>query len=407
MSVALGIGIGAERIRAVLLRNGRIVAARETEVSVGEPLAGAVAELLRGLPLPRFPRPRATIAVGPASSQTRRIGGLPLVDDEQLLAQVVREGAGKFFLRNGVPLVTTGVRVVEPGTAWAAGIDQGVARAVEAGCRAAGVRPERFVPAVAVLARGLGGDRIVWTDGKIAAEVVTEDGELVSVRRTSAVGAAATPAPAPLPLLGRLGPDGWRFADAYGAATLPRWERLVAGPSTAAADATPRWRLATAGAAVAVALLFAAIAPTLRAMDREEAARARIAAVQDGRRAAVETARELDRVTLALAEITAFSETGVSPTLLLADLTAALPRGSALVALRVDSAGGTLVGLAPRAAAVLQPLERVPGVVSPEIVGPVTREVAAGRPVERVTLRFGIDGDARRGTATREPAGTP
>lgn len=404
MSFSLGIAVGADRIRAVALKAGRIVAATEAEVGPGDSLSAAVAELLAGAPLPRFPRPRVVVALGPSLSQTRRISGLPPLEDGKLLAQVVREGAGKFFLRNGVPLATTGVRVIEPGTVWASALDERALRAVEAGCRSAGVRVDRFVPAVAVLGRGLGDPHVLWPDGAAVAEVRLQGGELESVRRLAASAAPDAPAPAAVPALARLGEHGWRFADAYGAASLPDYEPMVLRPSGTAAGNVPGWRLGVAGAALAAALLFFTLAPAMRAMGAEDAAAARVAAVQARQRAATETERELARVTEALAEAAAFDVGRYSPTLLLADLTAALPPGSALVAFRADTAAGSVVALAPRAAAVVQPLEKVPGIVSPEIVGPVTRETIAGRELERVTVRFGIDAERRARPAAREEA---
>lgn len=396
MSTTLGIAVGAEGIRAVALNGGRIVAATEARVGPGDSLSAAVAELLSGAPLPRFPRPRVVVALGPSLAQTRRIAGLPPLDDGRMLAQVVREGAGKFFLRNGVPLATTGVRIVEPGTVWAAALDERAVRQVEAGCRAAGLRADRFVPAVAVLGRALTGDHLRWPDGPAVAEVELQGGELRAVRRLSASAAADAPPPAAVPALARLGEEGWRFADAYGAASLPEYEPMVLRPAGARAPGdVPRWRLALAGGALAAALLFAAVAPALQAMGAEDAAAARIAAVQDRRRAAADTERELGRITGALAEAAAFDAGRYSPTLLLADLTAALPAGSAIVAFHADTAAGSVVALAPRAAVVVQPLERVTGIVSPEIVGPVTRETVAGRQLERVMVRFGIDAERR------------
>jgi hypothetical protein len=404
MSFSLGIAVGADRIRAVALRGGRIVAATEAQVGPGESLSAAVAELLSGAPLPRFPRPRVVVAFGPSLAQTRRIAGLPPMVDARLLAEVVREGAGKFFLRNGVPLATTGVRIVEPGTVWAAALDERAVRQVEAGCRAAGVRADRFVPAVAVLGRALSGDRLLWPDGGTAAEVRLEGGELVSVRRLAAPADADASPPAAVAALARLGEEGWRFADAYGAASLPDYEPMVlrAAGATAAGDIS-RWRLGVAAAALAASVLAAAVAPALRAMGAEDRAAARIAAVQDRRRAASDTERELSRITGALAEAAAFDSARYSPTLLLADLTAALPAGSAVVAFRADTASGSVVALAPRAAAIVQPLEKLPGLVSPEIVGLVTRESVAGRELERVMVRFGVDG-ARRALPTGEAA---
>ena len=90
----------------------------------------------------------------------------------------------------------------------------------------------------------------------------------------------------------------------------------------------------------------------------------------------------------ALEEVAAFDRDRQPVTLLLEDLAHALPAGSALVTVRVDSAGGTLVALAPRAAALLERLEHVPFVSTPTFVGPVTREAAANAEVERVAIRF-------------------
>lgn len=411
MRLTLGIAVGADRIRAVALNAGRIVAATEAQVGPGDSLSAAVAELLAGAPLPRFPRPKVVVALGPSLAQTRRIAGLPPLEDGRMLAQVVREGAGKFFLRNGVPLATTGVRVVEPGVVWAAALDERAVLQVEAGCRAAGLRADRFVPAVAVLGRALAGEHVLWPDGPTVADVRLEGGELRAVRRLSAAQAGEAPAPAVLPALARLGEEGWRFADAYGAASLPEYEPMVLRAAGAGAPGdVPRWRMALAGGALAAALAFAALAPALRAMGAEDEAVGRIAAVQDHRRAASDTERELARITAALAEGAAWDEKRYSPTLLLADLTAALPPGTALVAFRADTATGSVAAVAPRAATVVQPLERVPGIVSPEIVGPVTRETLGGRELERVTVRFGIDAVRRarpRAPAAPVPSGAP
>jgi hypothetical protein len=207
MSVSLGIAVGAESIRAVALNAGRIVAATEARVGPGDSLSAAIAELLSGAPLPRFPRPRVVVALGPSLAQTRRIAGLPPLDDGRMLAQVVREGAGKFFLRNGVPLATTGVRIVEPGTVWAAALDERAVRQVEAGCRAAGLRADRFVPAVAVLGRALTGDHLLWPDGPAVADVRLEGGELRAVRRLASAQAGDVPPPAAVPALARLGEE--------------------------------------------------------------------------------------------------------------------------------------------------------------------------------------------------------
>jgi hypothetical protein len=111
--------------------------------------------------------------------------------------------------------------------------------------------------------------------------------------------------------------------------------------------------------------------------------------------------RELRRTTATLGEVAAFDGGRRSATLLLADLTRALPDSSAIAAIRVDTAGGTLVALTPRAATVLSGIERVPGIVAPEIPGPVTREAVRGRELERLTVRFRLDAEDRATPARR------
>jgi hypothetical protein len=278
--------------------------------------------------------------------------------------------------------------VEAPGIVWAGALDEPAARAAEAGCRAAGLQVDAFVPAAVALAHGLEDGRHLWADGAVAAEVEVAGGTLTAVRRLSA--ATAQGDARPVAALAALGEQGWRFADAYGAAVLPAAEPLAVrrGEGGRRREDVPPWRLGVAAAAACIALAGAAVAPAWRAMQAEERAAATLAQVQRQRRAASAAERELATVTRALREVAAFDSARRSPILALADLARALPEGSALVAVRADTAGGSIVALAPRAAAVMAPLERVPGIGSPEIVGPVTSEVAAGRRVERVTVRF-------------------
>jgi hypothetical protein len=106
---------------------------------------------------------------------------------------------------------------------------------------------------------------------------------------------------------------------------------------------------------------------------------------------------EIGPLTAALDQVAALEARRQSPTLFLGALARALPRGSALVEVRVDSAGGNLVAVAPRAAALLPALERIAGAAPLEIAGPVTREHVAGQTLERMTVRFRAGGAARRG----------
>ncbi|HEV7586815.1 MAG TPA: hypothetical protein VGO40_01700, partial [Longimicrobium sp.] len=137
MSGSIGIAIGAAAVRAVVVRGGRVVAASEAQLGTGDTLAEVVAELLGAARVPRWPRPPVTVALGPARAQVRRVSGLPPLTDPRVLAEILREGSGRFFLRNGVAPVTTGVRVEGPGTVWCGALDGDAVRAAEEGCRRA------------------------------------------------------------------------------------------------------------------------------------------------------------------------------------------------------------------------------------------------------------------------------
>lgn len=76
-------------------------------------------------------------------------------------------------------------------------------------------------------------------------------------------------------------------------------------------------------------------------------------------------------------------------TLLLAELTRALPDSCIINQLQVvDSTGGNVVAMAPRAAGIVDALERVPIIAAPTIAGPVASETLGGRSLERVSVSF-------------------
>ncbi len=94
-------GVAHGAVRTVLVRGGAIV--WSTEVLRADGSAGALAVALASVPrrAPRLSR-RVTAAVGPSASQLRCLSELPPLTGPRAVAQVVREGAGRFFLGNGV-----------------------------------------------------------------------------------------------------------------------------------------------------------------------------------------------------------------------------------------------------------------------------------------------------------------
>jgi hypothetical protein len=342
----------------------------------------------------RWPRPAVAAAIGPAAAQTRRLSQLPPTSDARMLSALVRESAGRFFLKNGIPLVTTHARAVGVGEAWVAAFEEPVVTAVELACRRRKVRLTAVFPAVVVIAHALDGASIQWRDGDVLAEAAyDDDGQLSTTRRLplAALGGAASDgahAP-PVPELARLGEDAWRFADAFGAALAPMSEpiayRVGAGSARAA---VPRRRLVVAALACALAIATALLTPGVVATRTASRAARRLTELSEERRAAAATDRALLETTSALSAIAALDRDRRSITLFLASMTRALPATTTLTSLRVDSVGGELVAHAPRGAAVVTQLEALPEIAGSALVGPVTPDVTETRRLERVTVRF-------------------
>lgn len=429
----LGVGIATDHVSAVCVAGDAITWAKVRSRTPDESLADALAALLRSVPRSRtrsparspwsrlawpFPwRHAVVVAVGPAAVQVKRLVALPPLTDPTALSALVRENVQRFFLRNGVPLVTTGVRIVEPGVAWAAAFEAPVVEAVTHACRVVGLVAIRIVPTVVALPRVLTGTHATWPDGASGVALEFNAGVLGDVRRCEDPSIAPGASGGMVPALEAEGPRAAFIADAYAATQLAggrrlRWVRTAAtvaasvGPSAArtepltlrvrasrhhSAPSAPRMAIATGVCALLAlwALLAGGVANARiarRAAATRSAHAAAIRAVQD-------SAAALARVTGTLQGLSAFDLARPRVTLLLAHLTRALPEGTALVALELDSAGtGTLVALSPDAQAVVDAVERVPGLASPRILGPVTPETDTAHPgghtLERMSLRF-------------------
>jgi hypothetical protein len=343
VSLVIGLAIERDRLRAVGVRGARVVWGVDAPITDTTQLGDALAAFLVRLPVRRFGRPRVTVALGATFAQTKRLAGLPPIGDERVLAKTVQEHAARFFLKNGIPLVTTSVRLDANGQPWGAALQKSVVDTIVSACRASRLELAGIVPAVDV----------------------------------------AKPDVAPLASLGH---EAREFSAAYGAAVMSGALTWRAGAG--ADEEAPRWRVTTIACAAGLALVLAVLAPGLGARLTEHRAIAHLATIARPTRAAQRVARDNDLVKRALGEVASFDRGRRPATLLMAALAKALPEGAALLALHVDSAGGSVVAFAPRAGALLTRLETVPGLAAPEITGPVTRETAGGQEVERVTVRF-------------------
>lgn len=343
MNTAIGLAVERHCLRAVGVRGVRVLWGIAACVPDEAPLGEALGAFLQKLPVGRLSRPRVTVALAPAFAQTKRLAGLPPIADERVLARIVSEHAARFFLKNGIPLVTTSVRLDANGRPWAAALQRDVVDAIVSACRSNRLRLFRIVPAV---------------------DVVRND----------------------IAALAPLGNEAPAFAVAYGAAVTTGALALRMG--SAQAVAAPRWRVATSAGAAGLALVLAVLAPGIGARRAEHQAVAHLSGLAIPMRAAQRIARDNELVARALSDVAAFDRSRRPIVLFLAALAKALPDSAALLAFHTDSAGGSVVAYAPRAGALASRLETVPGIASPEITGPVTRERAGGRLVERVTIRF-------------------
>lgn len=410
MSVRIGIAVASDAVRAVCVRDSAVVWAGQSRLEGDVTIHAATIRLLDAMTLPRWPHPRVVVAVGPRHAQTKRLTGLPALGDARALAKVVSEGAGRFFLKNGVALSTTGVRLTAPGEGWASAIEEPIVRELTTLCRRRKLRLVGFMPSVAVVGRGLTGDTIAWTDGDVVAELALEKNNLAGIRRLLRAGEGARQQPVAAAPLTSLGTDGWQYADAYGAAlSRPDEAHLLrAGCTPGEEPAIPRKRWLLAEAAVSIAVVAALIAPGVAALRSASTAREALAAIAPSRGASANAEAELRRVTAALADLGAFAAQRRSPMRFLARLTSGLPPEVQLVTLRLDSAGGNLVALATRAGQVVAQLEDMPDVSAPEVVGPVTREQIGGREKERVAVRFRwATAGPKAARETAEPEVTP
>jgi hypothetical protein len=344
MSLVIGLSVERDRLRAVGVSGVRVLWGMDVGLSDETPLGEVLPKFLGTLPVGRFARPRITIALGSAFAQSKRLGGLPPLGDERVLARTVSEHSSRFFLKNGVPLVTTSVRLDAGGRPWAAALQKNIVDTIVTACRESRVRLSGIVPAVDV-----------------------------ALLETTAL----TP----------LGREAKEFAAAYGAAITSGALTWHAGPG-GGPDAAPRWRVATAASSAIFALGIAVLTPGFAAHLVEHRAVAHLASIARPSRAAQRVARDNELVTHALEEVGTFDSGRRPVTVVMARLAVALPDSAALLALRIDSVGGSIVAIVPHAGALLTRLEHVRGLAAPEITGPVTREVAPGRDLERVTVRF-------------------
>jgi len=402
-SRTIGLGIGVDSVRAVSMRNDRVVWYKELAVDAGGPIAPTIDALFDAVPRSTTVPTRVVAAVGPSRSQLRRMEGLPAIQDTAVLAALIAQHPGRFFLDTDTQLCTTGVERLDDDTIWAGAIERSVVDDVTESCRRHGLRLAGVLPTAAALAHVYADGPATWRDGHVTLEIVSAKGGLQSCRRIWSVETNRNPDVA-TPM--EESPREWdasRFADAIGAGRsngtplAHRPARRDLGLSVS------RPRMLAAATACALGLGFGTLAPSLVASRDEHAARRELALLGASADEALRTERSLATSGATLHELDAFVHGSRSMTLVLADLTRAIPAPTMLVNIRLDSAGGTFVTLTPSPSDVLDALHSITAIVEPRIVGTVTPERAPVIPVtpqpgsapaepppmlQRMTIRF-------------------
>ncbi len=393
----LGFGIGRRRVSAVLLDRDTVRWAAVKLRVDDEPLGCTLDALLSECPRWKLRPPIVAAAIGPHAAQFKLLSDLPPMAQPAALAAIVREHASRFFLKNGVPLLFSGARAMSPTSAWVAAFEEPVVRAIADACDSFGLTLHMVTPTAVALGFATSADAIVWNDDDVTLGVTYADGAPSSVRSAPDITTPGAP-PAFAPVFRALASRSTDLMDAAGAACVPRTEPIALRARDTRLTREPsRRRLVIAAFVCATMTVGALGVPGIASWRVARSARAQDVAVRPRVRATESDARALASVTAELSAIATFTQSRRSATLLLAQLTRALPERSSLLALQVDSAGtGSLVAIGSQAGAVVDAVERVPGIASPEIVGPVSRETTGGTPLDRVTVRFHLVPEAIR-----------
>lgn len=389
----LGVEIGCNTIRAVLVVRRKIV--RATSVQLGElgSIEAGLESVFGSMPLAGVVKPHVFGAIGAASSQVRRLNNLPSIKSERALRDVVHANGARFFLKNGIPLITSAVRRDDERSGWAAAIEEPPVRALALACRSHRLTLTLVAPAIIALPLAISGESFVIVDGEAVVEAHTRgDGALVDVRRVFAMSAGernGCDGTKGASMCG--GDDSIEYAVAYGATELRESEPLAIHRQElrALADAPfPRWRIALAIGACIAALLFAVALPAFRARREAAAASGRLMITDRSYRAARWTETELRRTTQTLGEIDGFAKDRRSTVVFLAAITQSLPEDVWLQAIHVDQDGGTATAVAPRASSAVDGFAALHSLTSVAIMGAVLQQQIAQQHFERVTVRF-------------------
>jgi len=378
MRTALGMHVAAHSLRAAMVRGNSTIhewaVPRSGEASLQESLARALATgSEKGTKSSSL-----CVALDFPLARTKHIAALAALSPRDA-ALAIRESAHQFFPASDA---TAFYAVHQHASAVIAERYEGsVVEALQEVAAAVGIRSLCVTSTASALAALRRDGDFVHDSDFVSHRLVARDGLLSEVREC------------------RRTQEAWRDGNAVGddafsipvAATLvrrgvhPAFHVTIGRPSV-----IPAWRARLAGAAVMLGGVFFLLSPTanerMRAVENAHA----LEGLQQAAATATDVSARLANVTHHLRVAAAFGSQSPPPfTVTLASLTRALPVGSAVMALSLDSAGGTAVLVSDDMMHVMASLDTSRAIVSPRITGPVTREQIGGAGLERATVHFG------------------
>lgn len=167
-----------------------------------------------------------------------------------------------------------------------------------------------------------------------------------------------------------------------------RLAALAAPRPQATAIPISRSRARFAASAVVIAALLLVAAGPLRAVREREAGRRALAALVSEHAGLLDRQRELLALRETMTEASRLANSRPSVLGTVATFAQLLPDEMSLLHLELDTLGGSVVVLAPRAGAALARFDGAAGIASPTFSGPITRETVLGRPLDRATIAF-------------------
>lgn len=311
----------------------------------------ALAEALTRATLPRWPRPRVSVALGPPHGRVKPLHGVPPVKRQRALRALVEFNRER-FVASRRPVSILGVQSTAPGEALVGIADDEMIASLRAALANAPVRLRSVVP-------------------------------LECIRGTRQVTGSSTDD---------------LVVDATAAAALKNSPLALdtRRPAPGQSRGVPWWRLTGAGVVFLCSVGAAAATPVIRIVRETRADSAAVRALAATADTAAQDARELASARRDLHRVADFSNARASATLLLGQIAATLPATAVISTIHIDTVAVELVVLSPRTADVIDALGDVPGLSPPLVIGPVSREVVAGHELDRATVRATFTrGDAR------------